>query len=222
MQRTLYKLTDQNYRTLNGTQWGVGVSHTEPGNGKLCSEAYLHAYTTPLLAVLLNPIHADISNPVLWRALGTVEANDGTKVGCTLLKTIKIIPLPTITLTQRLAFGILCARRVYKDKAFLAWARAWLNGKNRTAHAAYSAACAAYSAVCAASDAASDAAGYAALAGYDAACATGYDAYSAACYAAYAAYYAALAACDAASAASAGYDAPTISISSYARESLLY
>ena len=56
----LYKLTDQNHQTRNNTKWGAGVTHTASGQGDLCTAGWLHAYTSPLLAVLLNPIHANI------------------------------------------------------------------------------------------------------------------------------------------------------------------
>lgn len=155
MQRVLYKLTTSDHKTRKGeyneTKWGPGVTHTAPGNGSLCSPAYIHAYTTPLLAVLLNSIHANLANPVLWRCVGKVEASDGLKAGCTILKTVKEISLPEITTTQRVAFAILVALNCYKDKGFARWARAWLRGEDRSyaAHAAHAAA-AAHAAVAAA------------------------------------------------------------------------
>jgi len=83
---TLYKLTDQQGRTrpggANETQWGEGVTHTAPGKGALCTEAYIHAYTHPLLAVLLNPIGGNYEDPLIWESEGIVERDDhGLKVG---------------------------------------------------------------------------------------------------------------------------------------------
>jgi hypothetical protein len=132
----LYKLTDQKHQTYGGCQWGEGVERTAPG-GRLCSEGVLHAYTDPLLAVLLNPIHGNFRNPVLWECDGDVCVTDhGLKVGCTRLRTDKIIPLPSVTDTQRTAFGILCAKKVCKDAAWNTWADNWLSGVDRSMAAA--------------------------------------------------------------------------------------
>ena len=134
----LYKLTDEDGKTYNDTQWGENVTHkAKPGEGELCSEYYIHAYTDPLLAVLLNPIHADFKNPRLWEAKGRVMATGhGLKVGCKTLTTIREIPLPVITQEQRIRFAILCAQQVYKDKKWNSWANKWLSSEDRSEAAA--------------------------------------------------------------------------------------
>lgn len=130
---TLYKLTDQHWKTYNGTKWGPGVTHTASGTGKLCSSGWLHAYTSPELAILLNPIHAGFADPILWEADGEIGINDrNTKVGCKALTTIRIITAPTIYVEDRIRFGILCAKEVYKGLAFLSWANEWLEGIDRS------------------------------------------------------------------------------------------
>ena len=133
----LYKLTNQQFKTRKfypqETTWGSNVAHTATGSGvALCTPDVIHAYTSPLLAVLLNPIHADIVNPILWEARGKVVAQDGSKVGVKSLTTIRQIPLPEITTTQKVAFGILAAMKVYKNPAFQKWAKLWLSGKDRS------------------------------------------------------------------------------------------
>ena len=136
----LYKLTDKHDRTYGGCQWGAGIEHTASGEGNLCTGGWIHAYTDPLLAILLNPIHADFDKPHLWEAEGEIGKDDhGLKVGCTKLKTLKRISKPRINKIQRIAFGILCAKKVCKNKAWAAWANNWLSGKNRTKEAAWAA-----------------------------------------------------------------------------------
>ena len=108
----VYKLTDERYRTQGPTQWGLGVSHkAAEGDGPLCSEYWLHAYEHPLLAVLHNPIHANIVSPVLWeaRAAGTIKREGQMKLGCKKLRTVKVIELPVVTTVQRVAYGIYAA-----------------------------------------------------------------------------------------------------------------
>ena len=136
----LFKLTDQNCETYNHTKWGEGVTHKTKGYGEMCGPGWLHAYTSPELAVLLNPIHANFSNPILWECEGVVEKTDnGLKVGTTQLTTIKRIILPEVTTIQRVAFGILCSQTVYSNPQFNRWAKDWLTGKDRSAQAAQAA-----------------------------------------------------------------------------------
>jgi hypothetical protein len=117
-QSKVYKLTTGDNKTRAGasneTQWGPGVTHTALGNGDMCTAAYIHGYAHPYLAVLFNPIHANISNPNLWDCAATVEKTDGLKVGCTELTTIKQIPLPQITPKQRAKFANLSANYIVK------------------------------------------------------------------------------------------------------------
>jgi hypothetical protein len=162
----LYKLTDASGRTRGGTQWGEGVSHSGTGEGQLCGPGYIHAYEHPLLAVLLNPIHAAFDNPRLWEAEGVIALRDGQlKCGCVTLTTTREIPLPQITTEQRVGFAIRSALAVYADPEFMKWAQAWLDGVDRSAYAAHAYAAHAYAARAdAAAYAAADAAAYAAAA----------------------------------------------------------
>ena len=107
---TLYKLTDQDGYTRrnydNACLWGENVSHSGTGEGDLCGPGYVHAYTHPLLAVLLNPIHANVPTPRLWEAEGAIAKSDrGLKVGCVTLTTIREMPLPIISTEQRVRFA---------------------------------------------------------------------------------------------------------------------
>jgi len=187
----LFKLTDGDGKTRNDTQWGPGVSHSGTGEGGLCGPGWIHAYENPLIAVLLNPIHADFKHPRLWEAEGEIAIRDGQlKCGCKTLTTIREIPLPEITAEMRVRFAILCAREALTAadaacKAWNAWADKWLSGEDRSAAAAAKAAAAA-------AKAAYDATG-AARAAYDAA-AWAAEAAEAAAASAYAAYRASWAA----------------------------
>ena len=144
---TLYKLTDSDGKTLNGTQWGPGVSHSGTGKGGLCGPGWIHAYEHPLIAVLLNPIQADFENPRLWEAKGEIGLRDGQlKCGCKTLTTVREIPLPEITTEMRVRFAILCAKEVCADLSWNAWADKWLSGGDRTQAAASAATEAAWAA----------------------------------------------------------------------------
>ncbi|MFA6235416.1 MAG: hypothetical protein WC824_14670 [Bacteroidota bacterium] len=99
-----------------------------------------------MIAVALDPIHGDygckclriipISDPpecLLWEALaeGEFRNDHGTKGGSSCLTTVKQIPLPKMSLVQRIAFSILCAREVRPLGKEWEWARDWLSGEKR-------------------------------------------------------------------------------------------
>ena len=134
----VYKLTDQNLQTHGGYQWEPGVARETDGEGNLCGPGWLHYYHDPLLAVLLNPIHADIEGPILWEAEaeGLHRDDKGLKGGCTRLTLIRQIDLPQITTEHRIRFAILCAKTVCNDPAWNRWADRWLDGSDRSVAAA--------------------------------------------------------------------------------------
>ena len=152
----VYKLTNQNLQTHGGYQWEPGVARETDGEGNLCGPGWLHYYHDPLLAVLLNPIHADIEDPILWEAEaeGAHKDDNGLKGGCTRLTLIRQIDLPQFTTEQRIRFGILCAKAACADPAWNAWADRWLSGADMSVDAAARAAWAAERAAWAAARAA--------------------------------------------------------------------
>ena len=235
---TLYKLTSLQSQTYNQTQWGENVTHELPVRDtyELCSYQVIHAYVSPELAVLMDPIQASLlPHAILWEAEGDVVVNDGTKVGCTQLTTLAQIPVPTVTLEQRVIFALKCALHAYKEPSWVAWAQAWLANTNRDAAAAdaayaaavaaaadaaavyaYAYAAAAYTAADAAAYTAADAAAY--TAAYTAADAAAYTARAAAHAAAHAADAAVYAADAAAHAADAAYTADFAFVALIAKE----
>jgi hypothetical protein len=104
----------------------------------------------------MNPIHAQFESPRLWEAESSgEELHEQLKSGSKTLTTVRELPLPEVSKTQRIAFGILCAKEVCKHKAWNAWADKWLSGEDRTKESARAAASrAAYAASRAASRAA--------------------------------------------------------------------
>lgn len=134
----VYKLTDQKMQTRGGYQWEIGVPRETNGSGNLCGPGWLHYYHDPLLAVLLNPTHANINNPILWEAEaeGLHRDDRGLKGGSTKLTLLHRIDLPQITTEQRIRFGILCAKEVYAEPVWNVWADRWLSGEDRSSEAA--------------------------------------------------------------------------------------
>ena len=214
-----YKLTKTDQTTRNNTKFKIGVPVHAIGTGtKLCSNGWIHFYVNPVLAVLMNPIHANFDPFLLFECeTSDKELHEPLKSGCKTLTITKQISIPIVTITNRIAFGILCAKCVYKNVEWNIWADKWLSNtsESRSAYVVSSYAIGstvntAYYAISSAAYA-TDAAAYAissAACADAAACVA--DATYVAAYAAYAdadatcaAYYAAAACADAAYAAAA-------------------
>lgn len=136
---TVYKLTNEKMQTRNGFQWELGVPRAATGAGaKLCTNAVLHYYRNPIEAVLYNPIHAGLKNPLLFEAEADGEtATDGLKGGCKTLTLLRRLELPEVPTEKRIEFAIRCAKQVYSEnEEFVQWANRWLDGTDRTARAA--------------------------------------------------------------------------------------
>jgi hypothetical protein len=173
-----YKLLSQEMTSHNDTKWEIGVPIfvSKQGN-EMCTDQVLHCYNHPMLAVIFNPIHANIRKPKLFEIqVDGICNNDGLKFASKSQTLIKEISLPEISLEQKIEFAIKVAKLVYKNGSWNSWADKWLDGSDRTVGAAYAAASAvgaAYAAAHAAS-AVADAADAAAYAVADAADAAAY------------------------------------------------
>jgi hypothetical protein len=136
----LYKLTDKYGRTYHGTQWGESIMHTANGDlsQPLCSNAWIHAYESPEIAVLLNPIHGNFQPFRLWEAEGEIGKRDGqNKCGCRTLTTVReILEFPVFTREQQVRFAIHCAAQICRESSWRRWAERWLTGQDRSAAAA--------------------------------------------------------------------------------------
>jgi len=148
-----YKLTTQDLTTYNYTKWVLNEWKETSGLGPLCTRGWLHCYTSPLLAILLNRIHADIINPKLFKCEveGKCLTDKGLKEGWTRMRIIEEMEVPQLSHINRIAFGILCALEVCKDEKWVLWANNWLENKDRSIESArYAAAYAANAAAAAA------------------------------------------------------------------------
>lgn len=133
-----YKLTDKNMQTYLGFQWKLNKWKKVDGQADtLCNYHWLHCYNDPMLALLLNPIHAGVKNPRIFRinVRGKKLSDCGLKFGFTQMRLVEEVSLK-VTMNQRIAFGILCAKEVYSDKEWNYWADNWLSGKDRSVIAA--------------------------------------------------------------------------------------
>ena len=137
--KTAYKLTNSKMRTYNEFQWELGKWYETTGEGKLFSPGWFHFYNDPLVGMFMNPAHANIENPRLFRAEveGKFLDDNGLNYGYSRAKLIEELPVPQISLVQRVRFAIFCVKEVYKAKKWNKWADNWLSGKDRTIDAAW-------------------------------------------------------------------------------------
>jgi hypothetical protein len=156
MKTKYYKLTHENDQTIDSCQWGKNVCVETSGEGNLCGIGWTHWYASPLLAVILNPLHVDHNLTIahLWEGEngegGRTKSDRGLKIGLTRGTTIKRLDMPVVSITQKVAFAILTAMQVYKSPAYTVWATSWLSGCDRSFSSAYAAAKAVKSAYAAA------------------------------------------------------------------------
>lgn len=136
-----YKLTTGSGWTrigyTNATCWGKNVTHEATGDLSqgLCSDAFIHAYEHPLIAVFRNYSDAKIENPILWEGVGEGENRiEYLKCGFRKFTTLRRIPIPKMNKTQKRAFAILAVQQMCKHfpsqtSTWNSWANAWLKGK---------------------------------------------------------------------------------------------
>lgn len=141
-----YKLIDQKGYTRHGqegeTFWLDGQEKEAQGKGsKLCSTDVIHFYNDPIIAIIMNPTHANIPNPRLIEIeIDEIVAPDELKGGCKKAKFIKEIPVPEVSLNQKVRFAIQLALFVskhWKSDEWVKWAELWLQ-QEATAEAATS------------------------------------------------------------------------------------
>jgi hypothetical protein len=152
MINTCYKLTDAKMQTYNAFQWTLNEWRTASGKGILCGPGWLHGYSDPLVALLHNPMHANIAHPRLFRAewRGRIQDNHGLKFGVTAMRLAEELPVPDITNYHRRAYAIRCAIAVLpawavhaeQQTIWKAWAKNWIAGADSDASARNAAAAA--------------------------------------------------------------------------------
>lgn len=149
MMKTAVKLLDQNLMTRNTCQWVIGEWKQTSGEGELCSPGWLHAYASLGPALFLNPIHANIRNPVCYRVEvgGRHLSEAGLKEGYTRMRLLHRIAIRyeevSVLHRARMAAGLVAyagVEHVYacgftnaevENRArneWQQWVRAWING----------------------------------------------------------------------------------------------
>ena len=120
---TYYKLTRADNTTRDGCLWTPGEWRVaELGEMKPCTATALHAYTSPLLAVLLAPEHGLTDYPLLWSCETEGETGcDGLKAWASRLRIIEQVEMPVFTPRQRVLAAIFWTQLVLARGAIPNW-----------------------------------------------------------------------------------------------------
>ena len=118
----MYKLTTRGLATYNNTLWTPGVWKKTSGEGEMCGPGWLHCYSHPELALLLNSGHAELFRPLLWEIeVAGQHTTDGLKHATTEQRLMRQIPTPPIFEHEAKVFGVLCALKASQEKEELNW-----------------------------------------------------------------------------------------------------
>jgi hypothetical protein len=140
-----YKWVRKNLTTYNGFQLEIGLWETTSGEGGLCGPGWLHAFRTPLLAVLHKPV-CDLRN---YDDLYEVEIDgeikdEDFKLGATRIRLIRQIEPPVLTTDQIVEYAIRVIQKAMQITCisipvWFEWATRWLDGSDRSKNAAWAA-----------------------------------------------------------------------------------
>lgn len=130
-----YLLTDANGRSLRGSQLHSGHLIQSRHDGEdLISRNTWECMSTPQLAVMVNPLHAQSAPARLFEIRHREVALVPRRAGVNLY--IRELSVPTVVPIQKLAFAIMAVRDLDYDHPFTDWAQRWLSGADRTTIAA--------------------------------------------------------------------------------------
>jgi hypothetical protein len=122
----LYRLTERNC----GKE-GVTISAT--GKGEISGIGFIRVYDHPLIAVLMNPIHGNIDEPIMWEVKGEIKIKGSQlECACVSVTALRQIPIMIIPRERRIRFAILSAKSVSRNNQWIKWADDWLAGTDRT------------------------------------------------------------------------------------------
>ncbi|MFV1997071.1 MAG: hypothetical protein ACC641_03575 [Acidiferrobacterales bacterium] len=81
---------------------------------------------TPLLAIMINPLHAECVRPRLFEIRGEFGQGQNT------IHRVGEVILPDVSPEQKLAFAMYCVRSIVPEHAFGAWVERWLANIDRS------------------------------------------------------------------------------------------
>ena len=135
MDKLYCKWVGNDMTTRNNTKWEINVPKEIPSNDLSYEDGFF--YEHPLLAVMFKSFHQCENYSRLYEVKPEGEVTKNfDKYKATNLTLVKELEIPKVSSNQKVAFGILCAKKVYDEPNFINWANDWLNAKDRSAKSA--------------------------------------------------------------------------------------
>jgi len=130
-----YILADSANRTRNGSRVFPGRStFSSQASNNIVAQNASDIGASPLVAIMLNPWHAQLENPKMLELHFTSIAIDSSHP--TIRMNVREVEVPEITTDQKIIFALLTISEIYKNDQFNRWASAWISGSDRSAESA--------------------------------------------------------------------------------------
>lgn len=130
-----YLLANSANHTRRGSSIFPGCSSfSSQAPNNIVAENASEIGTSPLVAIMLNPWHAQLGKPKMLEMQFTTVAVDSSAP--TISMDVREVDVPETTTDQKIIFALMVISEVYGNKQFNQWAAKWINGSDRGAQSA--------------------------------------------------------------------------------------
>jgi hypothetical protein len=130
-----YLLANSDNHTWRGSQIFTDCSSfSSQASYSIVAENASEIGTSPLVAIMLNPWHAQLGETKMLE----LEFTTGTSIkeNPAIKLNVREVGVPEVTTDQKIIFALMVITEVYRHESFTAWARSWINGSDRSAESA--------------------------------------------------------------------------------------
>lgn len=131
---TTYLITDSNCRSHRGVDIPCGhIQQAKHVDADLISQNIWECASSPLLAVMLNPLYEECIQPRLFAIRSHKVSDGGDEITVNLH--VRETQVPSVSPKQKLAFAMYAIRELSPNHAFSFWVEHWLSHIDRSATA---------------------------------------------------------------------------------------
>lgn len=130
-----YILTNSENRTRQGScLFPGGSSFSSQASSDVVTENASEMGASPLVAIMLNPWHAQLEGPKMLEMQFTTEEDNARDPIFRI--TLREVGMPATTTDQKIIFALMVIVEVYQNELFNQWAQKWISGTDRGAMSA--------------------------------------------------------------------------------------
>ncbi len=130
-----YILADSANHTRRGSRIFPGHStFSSQTSNNIVAQNASEIGASPLVAIMLNPWHAQLEKPKMLELRFAAVAIDTSDP--TISMNVREVAVPETTTDQKIIFALMVISAVYKNDQFNQWAEKWINGSDRSAESA--------------------------------------------------------------------------------------